>query len=45
MKNNSKPYMPRVVCRMNTGTRVVWSKKDKSLSRRSLNKAVRDMWR
>lgn len=35
MKNNSKPYMPRVV----------WSKKDKSLSRRSLNKAVRDMWR
>ena len=45
MKNNIKYYMPRVVCRMNTGTRVIQSKKDKAFSRQALNKTVRELWR
>ena len=37
-----KPYMPRVIARMNTGTRVLKSKKDKASTRQALNKKMRD---
>lgn len=36
-KNTKKPYMPRVIVKMNTGTRVMKSKKDKAKSRQALN--------
>lgn len=36
--------MVRTVIEMNTGTKVIRSKKDKSNSRRVLNKLVRDMY-
>ena len=39
---SKKPYMPRVVARMNTGTRVLKSKKDKASTRQALNKKMRD---
>ena len=42
MKKHS--YMPRVLVRMNTGTRVMRSKKDKATSRQTLNKEVREMY-
>ena len=44
MKKNTlkKPYMPRVVCKMNTGTRVIKSKKDKATSRHTLNRMTKD---
>lgn len=45
MKNKNKikkPYMPRVVINMNTGTRVIKTKKDKANSRQVLNKKTRE---
>ena len=36
------PYMPRVVVKINTGTRVLKSKKDKASTRQALNKKMRD---
>ena len=42
-KNVKKPYMPRVVVKMNTGTRVLKSKKDKTSTRQALNKKTREM--
>lgn len=47
MKNSKKaklPYMPRVVVTMNTGTRVMKSKKDKENSRQMLNKKTREAY-
>jgi len=38
------PYMPRVVIKMNTGTRTILSKKDKANSRHELNKKTREQW-
>ena len=45
-KTNLKktPYIPRIIVRMNTGTRIILSKKDKACTRRALNKKVRDLW-
>lgn len=42
-KTIKKPYMPRVIVKMNTGTRVMMSKKDKANSRRALNKRTKDV--
>ena len=42
---SKKPYMPRVVVKMNTGTRVLKSKKDKASTRRALNKKMRDIFK
>ena len=39
---SKKPYMPRVVVKMNTGTRVLKSKKDKAFTRQALNKKMKD---
>ena len=39
---SKKPYMPRVVVKMNTGTRVLKSKKDKASTRQALNKKMKD---
>lgn len=45
-KKNSKktPYIPRIVIKMNTGTRTIFSKKDKANTRRELNKRTKDEW-
>lgn len=43
-KISKKPYMPRVVCKMNTGTRTMKSKKDKASTRQALNKKTKEMW-
>lgn len=44
-KNFKKtPYVPRIIIKMNTGTRTILSKKDKASSRRELNKRVRELW-
>lgn len=40
---SKKPYMPRIVVKMNTGTRIMKSKKDKAMARRALNKKTRDI--
>lgn len=42
-KKNSKktPYIPRIVIKMNTGTRTIASKKDKANTRRNLNLELR----
>ena len=37
--------MPRVVVKMNTGTRVMKSKKDKASTRQALNKKMKDALR
>lgn len=37
-KSKSLPYIPRVVVKMNTGTRTIASKKDKANRRSQLNK-------
>ena len=37
-----KQYMPRVIVKMNTGTRVMMSKRDKAMSRSALNKMAKD---
>ena len=42
-KTIKKPYMPRVIVKMNTGTRVMKSKKDKANTRQALNKRTIDM--
>lgn len=38
------PYIPRIVIKMNTGTRTILSKKDKANTRRELNRKTRDEW-
>ena len=47
-KKNSKkkktPYIPRIVIKMNTGTRTILSKKDKAKTRRELNKRTKEEW-
>lgn len=43
-KKTKIPYMPRVLVKMNTGTRVVKSKKDKASTRQALNKKTREMY-
>ena len=45
MKSNKpkKPYMPRVIVKMNTGTRVLRSKKDKASTRQALNKKTKEI--
>ena len=40
---SKKPYMPRVVVKMNTGTRTMKSKKDKAMTRQALNKKTKDI--
>ena len=45
MKQKKTSYHPRVVVRMNTGTRVMKSKKDKENSRKALNKKTNEEWR
>ena len=41
-KKSNKPYMPRVVVKMNTGTRTMRSKKDKANTRQALNKKAKE---
>ncbi len=36
------PYIPRILIKMNTGTRVILSKRDKAMSRRALNMQARN---
>ena len=47
-KNKSKakktPYIPRIVIKMNTGTRTILSKKDKAKTRQELNKRTKEEW-
>ena len=43
-KKRKTPYVPRVVIKMNTGTCVMSSKKDKSKRRKELNKQTREEW-
>lgn len=43
-KKSNKPYMPRVVVKMNTGTRTIKSKKDKANSRQALNKKTKESY-
>lgn len=42
-KVSKKPYMPRIVVKMNTGTRTIKSKKDKANTRQALNKKTKEM--
>lgn len=45
LKNKKKThYVPRIVIKMNTGTRIIISKKDKSNTRRELNRRAKDEW-
>ena len=41
-KTIKKPYMPRVRVKMNTGTRIMKSKKDKANTRQQLNKKTKE---
>lgn len=41
-KTIKKPYMPRVQVKMNTGTRIMKSKKDKFNTRQHLNKKAKE---
>ena len=43
-ENTQKPYIPRVVVKMNTGTRTILSRRDKASTRRALNAALRSEW-
>ena len=43
-KQTKKPYMPRVLVKMNIGTRIVKSKKDKMSTRQVLNKQTKEMY-
>ena len=43
-KKAKKPYMPRIVLKMNTSTRVIKSKKDKANSRQALNKKTKESY-
>ena len=43
-KKSNKPYMPRVVVKMNIGTRTIKSKKDKVNSRQALNKKTKESY-
>ena len=43
-KKPRKPYMPRIVVKMNTGTRTMLSKKDKASKRQNLNRKTRELW-
>lgn len=40
-KVSKKPYMPRVVVQMNTGTRTIKTRKDKANTRQALNLRAR----
>ena len=42
-KKTKKPYMPRVLVKMNTGTRVMKSKKDKANTRQALNRKTKEI--
>lgn len=42
-KKTNKPYMPRVIVKMNTGTRIMKSRKDKANTRQALNKKTKEM--
>lgn len=42
-KSKNLPYIPRVVIKMNIGTRIILSKKDKASSRRALNKMTKEL--
>lgn len=44
MSKPKTPYIPRVMVTMNTGSRVIWSKKDKANRRANLNKQVRESY-
>lgn len=44
MKKNKLPYIPRIIIKMDTGTKIILSKKDKANTRRELNKRTRDEW-
>lgn len=37
-------YVPRIVIKMNTGTRTILSKKDKAKTRRELNRKAKEQW-
>lgn len=41
-KKSKKPYMPRILVKMNTGSRIIKSKKDKANSRQALNKKAKE---
>ena len=41
-KKPRKPYHPRVIVRMNTGTRSMKSKKDKANTRQRLNRKAQE---
>ena len=43
-KKKKMPYIPRIVIKMNTGTRTIKSKKDKANTRRELNRRTKDEW-
>ena len=42
-KKTKKQYMPRVLVKMNTGTRVMKSKRDKMNSRQALSNKTKEM--
>ena len=41
-KKSKKSYMPRIIVKMNIGTRIIKSKKDKANSRQALNKKTKE---
>lgn len=43
-RKSKKPYMPRVLVKMNIGTRTMKSKKDKANTRQALNKQIKEMY-
>lgn len=43
-KKTKAPYMPRILVKMNIGTRIMRSKKDKACSRQNLNLKTRELW-
>ena len=43
-KKSKKPYMPRILVKMNTGSRIIKSKKDKANSRQALNKKAKESY-
>ena len=43
-KKSKKSYMPRIIVKMNTGTRIMKSKKDKANTRQRLNKNTKESY-
>ena len=37
-------YVPRIIIKMNIGTRTILSKKDKAKTRRELNRKTKEQW-